>query len=68
MHNIDWTTIIATAIIAVPAWVAAFYSLRTHREVTTPNGATLGEMASQAIETGAANHAILKKQNGGHDE
>lgn len=65
---IDWTTVTVAGITAIPATVAALASLHVRREIRTPSGDTIGQVIERSHDIGCANHAILRKQNGGRDE
>jgi hypothetical protein len=61
---IDWTQVIGDLIAALPAVIAALFAVRVHRQVQTPSGKTIGEVAEYAHDTAIANNLLLSKQNG----
>lgn len=68
VFSIDWTTVIVAGVTAIPATIAAVAALGIRRQVATANGASLGQLADRSIGVADASHAILRKQNGGHEE
>lgn len=65
--GIDWTTVVVAAITAIPATVGALVSLHVKGAIRVPSGGTIGEKVEQSHDIACVNHAILRKQNGGHD-
>lgn len=61
---IDWTMVLSSLILGLPAIIAAVYAGRVHRSVKTPSGKSLGEVAEYAHDTAIANNLLLSKQNG----
>jgi hypothetical protein len=61
---LDWTMILDTLILTLPAIIAAIYAARIHKKVTTPSGKPLGEVAEYAHDTVIANNMLLRKANG----
>ena len=56
---IDWGSVIGAAISIIPATVAAFYSLQVRRQIRTPSGMPLGEVAEKAHHLGIANNGLI---------
>lgn len=61
---VDLTNVLDTAIITVPAIIAALYAGRIHREIKTPSGKSLGAVAEYAHDTAIANNLLLSTKNG----
>lgn len=61
---IDWTQVIGDLIAALPAIIAALVAVKIHRQVQTPSGKTLGEVAEYAHDTAIANNLLLSAKNG----
>jgi hypothetical protein len=61
---IDWTNVVVSGIVGLPAIIAAVYAGRVHRAVKTPSGKSLGEVSEYAHDTAIANNLLLSKQNG----
>jgi hypothetical protein len=53
---IDWTNVLDTLIVAIPAIIAAIYAGRVHRKVTTPSGKTIGRQVEDTLHTAISNH------------
>lgn len=51
-------------IAATPGIIAAVYAGKVHRQVKTPSGKPLGEVAEYAHDTAIANNLILSQSNG----
>lgn len=64
----DWSGIVAAIVAGVPGIIAAVYAGRVHRQVTTPSGKTLGEVAEYAHDTAIANNLLLSRANGATTE
>lgn len=64
LATVDWTNVLDTAIITVPAVIAALYAGRIHHLVKTPSGKTLGAVAEYAHDTAIANNLLLSTKNG----
>lgn len=61
---IDLTMVLDTAIITLPAIIAAIYAARIHSQIKTPSGKTLGAVTEYAHDTAIANNMLLRKANG----
>jgi hypothetical protein len=61
---LDWTMILETLIITLPAIIAAVYAARVHKQIKTPSGAPLGHVVEYAHDTAIANNMLLRKANG----
>lgn len=61
---IDWTNVLDSLILALPAIIAALYAGAVHRQVRTPSGKSLGEVAEYAHDTAIANNLLLSAKNG----
>jgi hypothetical protein len=61
---IDWTMILSSLILGLPAIIAAVYAGRVHRQIQTPSGQPLGIVAEYAHDTAIANNMLLSKANG----
>lgn len=62
--SVDWTTVLDTLIVAIPAIIAAIYAGRVHSKIRTPSGKPIGEVAEYAHDTVIANNLLLSKANG----
>lgn len=65
---VNWTNVLESLIAASPAIIAAIasaiYSIRTHRQIQTPSGKPLGEVAEFTHDTSIANNLLLSTKNG----
>ena len=61
---IDWTMVITSLIVGLPAIISAIYAARVHSQIRIPSGKTLGETVEYAHDTAIANNLLLSKQNG----
>ena len=61
---VDWTQVLDSAILALPAIIAAIYAGRVHREIRTPSGPSIGEQVERSHLTAIANNLLLSKHNG----
>jgi cytochrome bd-type quinol oxidase subunit 1 len=57
---IDWTQVILTAIITVPAILSALFAFLIHRAVQTPSGSRLGQVAELTHDLSAVDLALTK--------
>lgn len=64
LASLDWSPIIAAAIITIPALWAAVVSTLNRREIKTPSGDTLGRVSERTHDLSAANNMMLNKING----
>jgi hypothetical protein len=62
--GIDWTNVIVAAIVGAPSIIAAIFAGRVHRQVQTPSGKPLGEVAEYVHDTVIANNMLLSEANG----
>lgn len=62
--QLDWTQVALALIAAVPGIIAAIYAGRVHRQVKTPSGKPIGEVAEYTHDTSIANNLILSQSNG----
>lgn len=58
---IDWTQVIVALIAGAPAIIAAVFAFRVHRDVRTPSGDRLGEVAERTHDMASANLALIQK-------
>lgn len=61
---IDWTNVLDTLIIAVPAIIAAVYAGRVHRKIQTPSGKAIGRQVEDALHTVLSNNYHLQSIGG----
>lgn len=61
---IDWTNVLVALIAGLPAIIAAVFAGSVHRQVKTPSGKPLGQVAEYAHDTAIANNWLLSKANG----
>lgn len=61
---IDWTNVLDTAIITVPAIIAALYARSIHSSVQTPSKRSIGKQVESAHQTAIANNMLLSAKNG----
>lgn len=61
---IDWTTVIATLIAALPAIIAAIFAGLVHQQVKTPSGPSIGKQVEAGHLTAIANNMLLSRRNG----
>lgn len=59
---VDWTNVLDTLIITVPAIIAALYAGKIHRAIRTPSGRAIGKQVESALHTGIANNMWLSTQ------
>lgn len=57
--DIDWTNVIDTAIVAVPATIAAVASLHNSRKMKTPSGDFIGHVVERTHDLAAVSTAVL---------
>ena len=60
--GINWTDVIDTAIVAVPASIAAWASLRNGRKLRTPSGDNIGHVVERTHDLAAVGVAALTGQ------
>ncbi len=61
---VDWTNVLVAFIAGLPAIIAAIGVLLVHRQIQTPSGKSLGEVAEYAHDTAIANNLLLSRHNG----
>ena len=61
---IDWTNVIVTVVVGLPAIISAIYAGRIHSQIRTPSGKSLGEVVEYAHDTAIANNLLLSTANG----
>jgi hypothetical protein len=54
--SIDWTNVLDTLIITVPAIIAAIYAARVHQQVRTPSGKSIGKQVEDALHVAISNN------------
>jgi len=54
--SIDWTNVLDTLIITVPAIIAAIYAARVHQQVRTPSGNSIGKQVEDALDVAISNN------------
>ena len=62
--SVDWTNVLDTLIITIPAIIAALYARRVHAEVKTPSGTSIGKQVEHAHLTAIANNHLLARSVG----
>lgn len=63
-QQLDWGSVIAAVIPTIPAALAYLHSRNVAKQVQTPSGKPLGEVAEYAHDTAIANNLLLSKANG----
>jgi hypothetical protein len=67
--SVDWTQVLLALIAGAPAILAAVFAFRIQRQVKTPSGDTLGQVAERTHDMTSANlaltHKVDKQTNGG---
>lgn len=53
---IDWTMVLDTAILTVPAIIAALYARSVHLQVKTPSGRSIGRQVEDTLHTTISNY------------
>jgi hypothetical protein len=61
---IDWTTVIVAIVSGFFSMLSALFALIIRREIRTPSGKSLGEVAEYAHDTAIANNLLLSEKNG----
>lgn len=61
---IDWTNVLDTAIITLPAIIAALYARSVHASIQTPSGKSIGKQVESSHLTAIANNMLLSTKNG----
>jgi type III secretory pathway component EscV len=56
VSGIDWTNVLDTLIVAIPAIIAAIYAGRVHSKVKTPSGKSIGKQVEDTLHTSISNH------------
>lgn len=62
--QLDWGAVIAAVVPGVLSAVSAVIALLVHRQIRTPSGKPLGQVAEYAHDTAIANNLLLSKANG----
>lgn len=57
---IDWTNVLVTVIVGLPAMIGAVASLRVHSQIKTPSKTSIGAQVENALQTALANHYRLR--------
>lgn len=60
MNSVDWTQVLVALIFTIPAIIAAIYSARTHSQVQTPSGKSIGKQVEDALHTALSNNYHLQ--------
>lgn len=58
--EVDWTQIIETLIITIPAIIAAIFAARVHKQVGTPSGKNIGRQVEDALHVVLGNNYRLQ--------
>lgn len=61
---VDWTMVLDTLIITLPAIIAAIYAALIHSQIKTPSGRSIGKQVEWTGHTAKANNMLLAKANG----
>jgi hypothetical protein len=56
---VDWTNVLDSLILALPAIIAAIYAGRVHKQVKTPSRTSIGRQVESAHLTAIANNHLL---------
>ena len=66
--TVNWTSVLESLIASLPAIIAAlgalFYSKSIHKQIKTPSGNDIGNVAEFTHDTSIANNLLLSKSNG----
>lgn len=62
--GVDWTKVLDTAIITLPAIIAAWYAARIHSQIKTPSRRSIGKQVEWTGQTAKANNMLLANANG----
>lgn len=54
--SVDWTMVIDTAILTIPAIIAALYARSVHLQVRTPSGRSIGKQVEDTLHTTISNY------------
>jgi len=60
VKSIDWTQVLVALVFTIPAIIAAVYSARTHSQVQTPSGKSIGKQVEDALHTALSNNYHLQ--------
>jgi hypothetical protein len=58
---VDWTNVIDTAIVTIPAIIAAILAGKIHRQIKTPSGDPIGKVIERTHELAAVGVATVSK-------
>jgi hypothetical protein len=61
--TIDWTNVIVAVIFGLPAIISAIAAVSIHRQIRTPSGENIGNVAEKTHDMSNANFALVKKIN-----
>jgi hypothetical protein len=57
---IDWTNVIVSLIVGLPAIIAALYAGRVHQQIKTPSGKAIGRQVEDSLHTAISNNQHLR--------
>ena len=60
VSSVDWTQVLLTGIITVPAVLSAVFAYLIHRAVQTPSGSRLGSVVELTHDLSAVDLALTK--------
>jgi hypothetical protein len=58
--SIDWTNVIVSLIVGLPAIIAALYAGRVHHQIKTPSGKAIGRQVEDSLHTAISNNHHLQ--------
>jgi hypothetical protein len=58
--SVDWTNVLVALIAGLPAILAAVFAARTHSQVQTPSGKTIGKQVEDALHLALSNNYHLQ--------
>lgn len=61
---IDYTNVLDTLIVTIPAIIAAVLANSVRRQIKTPSGPTIGEQVERSHLTAIANNLMLSRDHG----